>query len=162
VLQGRVFLVGYEYARPDSSDAVALTELPKTDLEAELYRHPHARGLHRQSFRKRFDLYSLGCVLLELALWERLVDCQSRFVGHDLKTVIAEADNRQQDVQLPTMHDSLVLERSVFGVVAHHAGDSFANAVRVCFAKLPESDGESEASLEVQNTVVDCLKQCII
>ncbi len=62
------YIVGYEYSRPDTSAAAALTELPDTALNADLYRHPDARGVHRQSYRKQFDMYALGCVLLELAL----------------------------------------------------------------------------------------------
>ena len=37
-----------------------------------MYRHPLTVGRGRVSFTKSFDLYSLGCVLLELGFWAPL------------------------------------------------------------------------------------------
>jgi hypothetical protein len=47
-LSSEPYGVGYEYARSDTPDAAAaLTQLPDTELEAELYRHPKSRGANR-------------------------------------------------------------------------------------------------------------------
>ena len=61
------YLGGYEYTRADNP--LEATEAPSTQLHLELYRHPRSLGQGRASFNKRFDLYSLGCVLLEIAIW---------------------------------------------------------------------------------------------
>ena len=61
------YLGGYEYARADNP--LETTEAPSSQLHSELYRHPRSLGQGRASYNKRFDLYSLGCVLLELAFW---------------------------------------------------------------------------------------------
>ena len=61
------YLGGYEYARADNP--LEATEAPSSQLYLELYRHPRSLGQGRASFNKRFDLYSLGCVLVELAFW---------------------------------------------------------------------------------------------
>lgn len=64
------YLGGYEYARADNP--LETTEAPSSHLRSELYRHPRSLGQGRASFNKRFDLYSLGCVLLEVAFWSPL------------------------------------------------------------------------------------------
>lgn len=66
------YVAGYEYAR--AGTAVELSEMPPSSPEIDLYRHPRAQGDARPSFQKAFDLYALGCVLLEIALWTSLQD----------------------------------------------------------------------------------------
>ena len=66
------YVAGYEYAR--AWTAVELSDLPPSCPEIDLYRHPRAQGDARPSFQKAFDLYALGCVLLEIALWASLRD----------------------------------------------------------------------------------------
>ena len=61
------YLGGYEYARADNP--LESTEAPSSQLYLELYRHPRSLGQGRASFNKKFDLYSLGCVLVEMAFW---------------------------------------------------------------------------------------------
>ena len=61
------YLGGYEYARADNP--LETTEAPSSQLDFDLYRHPRSLGQVRASSNKRFDVYSLGCVLLEVAFW---------------------------------------------------------------------------------------------
>ena len=61
------YLGGYEYARADNP--LEVTEAPSAHRHSQLYRHPLSKGQARVSFSKSFDLYSLGCVLLELGFW---------------------------------------------------------------------------------------------
>ena len=61
------YLGGYEYARADNP--LETTEAPSSRLYSDLYRHPRSLGQGRASFNKTFDLYSLGCVLIEVAFW---------------------------------------------------------------------------------------------
>ena len=61
------YLGGYEYARADNP--LETTEAPSSKLNTDLYRHPRSLGPGRASFNKNFDIYSLGCVLLEVASW---------------------------------------------------------------------------------------------
>ncbi|KAK6359607.1 hypothetical protein TWF696_000755 [Orbilia brochopaga] len=87
-LLGYPFLSGFEYSRP--AEAGERTERPAANsLYRELYRHPNAQfdlpreatGMGRETtggggtntrkgFRKIYDIYALGVVLLEVALWE--------------------------------------------------------------------------------------------
>ena len=61
------YLGGYEYARADNP--LETSEAPSSKLYTDLYRHQRSLGQGRASFDKRFDFYSLGCVLLEVAFW---------------------------------------------------------------------------------------------
>ena len=64
------YLSGFDFARPARSDEV--TEIPGDVPEYNMYRHPSTQGQGfgpRESFRKSFDIYSLGVVLVEIAHW---------------------------------------------------------------------------------------------
>ncbi|PSR81517.1 prion-inhibition and propagation-domain-containing protein, partial [Coniella lustricola] len=73
ILQSEPFLVGFEYARRDSPEsAQAFTQLPEGHLAEDLYRHPQAQGVQRETYQKRFDMYALACILVELTAWKPL------------------------------------------------------------------------------------------
>ncbi|KIW28630.1 uncharacterized protein PV07_08276 [Cladophialophora immunda] len=72
ILLSPIYVAGYVYARVDSPDE--LTEPTESDFENDLYRHPQSMGSSRVSYRKSFDIFSVGCVLLELGLWKSLPD----------------------------------------------------------------------------------------
>ena len=63
----QMYLAGYVYTRAD--DPAEMTEPLQSELEADLYRHPSTIGRDRLPFRKTFDMFSVGCILLELGLW---------------------------------------------------------------------------------------------
>jgi hypothetical protein len=65
-----IYLCGYEYARADN--LLETTEATILHDEALLYKHPLSIGSARAIYQKGFDLYSVGCVLLELGLWASL------------------------------------------------------------------------------------------
>jgi hypothetical protein len=75
--------VGFEYSRAEEHGA--LTEEPADDREFNLYRHPDSQGLpiesieyhgsdiesisqSRKPYRREYDIYSLGVVLVELGI----------------------------------------------------------------------------------------------
>ncbi|KAI4163965.1 MAG: hypothetical protein LQ342_002462 [Letrouitia transgressa] len=62
------YLIGYEYARFDSSEHIS-ENLPPNP-EYDIYRHPLAHSECMRRYRKDFDLYSLGIVLMEIAKWK--------------------------------------------------------------------------------------------
>lgn len=63
-------MVGFEYARLDASSEVS--EAPSSNPEHDIYRHPLAVGDACESFSRVFDIYALGLILLEIALWRPL------------------------------------------------------------------------------------------
>ena len=78
------FLVGFDFSRPDRPIAESL-EQPR-DKNEIVYRHPDLWPLQnaglRPRFRKEYDIFSLGVVLLEIGNW-KLVD--KRFTAQDLE-----------------------------------------------------------------------------
>ena len=64
------WLGGYDFAR--MSNGAQMTEDPAATREPRLYRHPLSLDSIRPPFSEAFDLYSLGCVLLEIGLWQTL------------------------------------------------------------------------------------------
>ncbi|USP81395.1 hypothetical protein yc1106_08669 [Curvularia clavata] len=67
------FVSGFELSRP--SDIDQWSEKPEFDPAADIYRHPNAQSSQTDgNYRKSYDVYSLGVVMTEIALWRRLED----------------------------------------------------------------------------------------
>ena len=157
-LRGDPYIMGYDYARPDSAGAAAITQLPETELLAELYRHPDARGSLRQTYQKRFDMYALGCVLIELAMWESLVDLHSRLASKDLRAAFTLAATANDVVEVPSMQD-LINGSQVAEAIQHQVGETFVDAVMTCLTMERIEDAE-ETGMNDQVTVVEKLAKC--
>lgn len=63
----KAYISGFEYSRP--SDILQTTTGPPESREWALYSHPDYIGLERRGYRKSYDIYSLGIILLEIAHW---------------------------------------------------------------------------------------------
>ena len=67
------YITGYDYARPDKDGET--TTSGEINEWWELYVHPYYQGLGRKGgYRKTFDIYSLGIILLEIAKWMCIED----------------------------------------------------------------------------------------
>lgn len=158
---GRPYLVGFDCSRPDTANS--LTEVPDAPLYTDLYRHPNKRGPGAQGFRKRFDLYALGCVLTELAVWEQVVKvfstCSSE--AQDWSAAIAKAEADKQDIKLPSLIE--VAKGKVFQkLVCHGVGQTYWEAIQLCLKDGADLSDDEELSLENQRAIVDKLRQCKI
>lgn len=71
-------LGGYEYARADNPSD--MTESPIAQQESNLYRYPALLKENRASFEKAFDLFALGCVLVEIGLWTNMTTLLLHFL----------------------------------------------------------------------------------
>ena len=63
------FVLGFDSSRPEHLSEMSAAVQPSVAHLPDLYRHPDSLGIWRQSYRKAFDIYSLGLVLLEIGLW---------------------------------------------------------------------------------------------
>jgi serine/threonine protein kinase len=65
-------LTNFDYARPDRDGTNTTTsDTARASKFYDLYRHPDYQGTNAQGkFRKSFDIYSFGILLLEIAAWE--------------------------------------------------------------------------------------------
>ena len=60
------YLAGFEYSRPEDGSTAGHRD---DDRDRNLYRHPALQVVAGDSFNKVHDLYSLGVILLEIAMW---------------------------------------------------------------------------------------------
>lgn len=68
-------LLGFNYSRPEDHEGLSSETRTGEIAKALLYKHPFLLGhLPNQGrrFCRSFDIYSLGCVLLEIGLWRTL------------------------------------------------------------------------------------------
>ncbi|CAD6584444.1 MAG: hypothetical protein ASARMPREDX12_001659 [Alectoria sarmentosa] len=171
------YLGGYEYARADNP--LETTEAPSSQLHSELYRHPRSLGQGRASFNKRFDLYSLGCVLLEVAFWLPL----PTILLQRLRTQSDEKDTRTSTLSslaiLAPRDDaeyySMVKERqrfleergsgSIRAELEFRMGHVYNKLVMDCLhvgtISTSSEDEEFDDSLDIQETIVSTLRNLL-
>ena len=158
-LADKPYLTGYDYARPESE--ISLTELPDAPLHTDLYRHPEKRGAEATGYRKRFDLFALGCVLTELALWEHLVSILSRLTKEDWSRAVAEAERDKKDLKLPSLLD-VMWNPAFTNELAHAVGPHYLEAVQLCLTGRAVEDRDGDISLDVQREVAEKLRQSVV
>ncbi|KAL8950720.1 MAG: hypothetical protein Q9222_003256 [Ikaeria aurantiellina] len=100
------YLTGYEYARADRPGE---TTTGGSDLDewTELYVHPDYQGAGTKgTFRKTYDIYSLGILLLELAYWAPVEEV----LGLDMEGVDVEEEVkglRERLLEPPSMKETV-------------------------------------------------------
>jgi hypothetical protein len=158
-LQSTPYLAGFDYARPDTATAAAFTQLPDTEPLNELYRHPQARGVGRESYRKQFDVYALGCILLEIGMWKPLPDIMAELLDAGLWKGIQAVIEENVGYDIPSLLD-IGQQEELLKQLRHSAGDAYADAY--IQAILMEWDGQSgsDVSLDAHHAVLSRLQQC--
>jgi len=72
----RPFVLGFKYSRPEDHEGLSSEIRAHESDETHLYQHPKLSALESQNsvprYCRMFDIYALGCVLLELGLWRPL------------------------------------------------------------------------------------------
>ncbi|CAG8983808.1 hypothetical protein HYALB_00006774 [Hymenoscyphus albidus] len=181
------FLEGYEYARTDNPSE--LTEFAELQQEADLYRHRDLLKPDRSSFRKAFDLYALGCVLVEVGLWQNLTTILLHFLRNEkmnggsfpCRPPVQRLDyaNKYEMAEVNKSNSRLLKETGVGSILAaleFAAGRRYAEAVSLCLkagdrAKsskgLDSDDGldefeDDDRCLSIEIDVLDMLKSCKI
>ncbi|KAI4206267.1 MAG: hypothetical protein LQ346_001163 [Caloplaca aetnensis] len=163
------YLAGYEYSRPSTAQTEETPALP----EQEIYLHPRGQGLARDNFRRSFDLFALGCVLLEIGLWSKLEDIL-RQVASKLRQPQDPSSHQEKSTdkskalekvdwfrlgfaKLHLLQNADLGERSELANIAFHAGEAFQKAVLLCL--YANDDDPNDEDLCVQKEVVDLLRQ---
>jgi hypothetical protein len=67
------YISGFDYSRPALNED--MTEKPPENAASDIYRHPRVQGSGGREgtangYKKSYDLYSLGIILLEIAYWK--------------------------------------------------------------------------------------------
>lgn len=133
VTEGEYFLVGYGYARPSTATGALMTELPISAADRDIYRHPSARGEDRQSFQKRFDMYGLACVLVELAFWEPLDNILTRLRSAPAASALPNLGELMSDDEFKSQ-------------LSYHVMPAYTNAIKLCL-EVPQSSGNDQGML---------------
>jgi hypothetical protein len=131
----RPYISSFEYSRPDQNTET-YQGAPET-LEFTLYCHPDYLGGRPDLFRKTFDMYSLGIILLEIAWWK---PAKEIFSGWEDKTVQKMGEGVA--VSKLTIQQWLLKNEieggnpEVLEHVKDTMGDRYHNAVRACIQGL--------------------------
>ena len=168
------YLGGYEYARADNP--LETTEAPSSKLYTDLYRHPRSLGQGRASFNKNFDIYSLGCVLLEVAFWLPLPtillqQLRSQSIQNDASSstlsslAILAPENNAEYYSMIKEKQRLLEERgsgSIRSELEFRMGNAYSKLVMDCLQAEAGSSSSAEEgfddSLDVQETIVSTLR----
>ena len=120
-------MMGFGLARPEQPGALTI-DTRGIDSTWRLWQHPELQqGLHRRHER-RFDIYSLGMILLEIGMWQ------------DLHYFSGPSDSAFDFYQR--------IENLCHSQLAHHMGEVYKDAVLMCISQNDFwlEDGSKETS----------------
>lgn len=156
------YITGYEYARPDKDGETTTTTVEFADY-LMLYVHPNYQGYEAKgTYRKTFDIYSLGIILLEIAYWKRI----EQILDIDTHTA--------KPAQLKAVRERLLQPGSAYlAFVRENLGDRYCTAVQCCIEGrsafgigTDESEGDVQTGARLQHgfttLVVDALESISI
>jgi hypothetical protein len=151
-------VTGYAYARADQPHEP--TEPLQSEVELDLYRHPRCLGHARELFRRAFDIFSVGCILLEIGLWCSLSSLFRRESGHgagsELQTpdllrirremLFSPGSEKAHGVRRKPVTGATRRERrDVFGRLQASMGRGYSEVVRALI-KTPDLEDKAHAS----------------
>lgn len=146
------YISGFDYSRPATSDD--MTERPRDDPATDIYRHPSVQhrgnredATGRESYKKSFDFYSLGIVLLEIAYWKTI----DQILDIDL-------EHARPKNTWAVRERLLVGEPEHLGFVKRYMGDALEDIVRSCLVG-PEAFGLEKGCDEKREVVAAGLQR---
>lgn len=146
-------LCGFGLSRPAHN--VEMTERPDSNPLYNLYRHPLAHdGITIEGtagFKKAFDIYSFGVVLIEIALWMPF----HRVLGIDDNDI----QRQSRSAGTKNIHGNLLQDNRVLLMVRSAAGDIYGDVVKACLTSLGQDEGDGEEGF--QEAVVIMLERVL-
>ena len=134
----RPCVTGYDYARPDKDGETSLSTSGEEDIEAQIYVHPSYQGrLAIGNYRKTFDVYSLGIVLLEIVRWKQVRDIM------ELGVKLSEEEVKKVRSRLLEPENKHMLQ------LKEDFGDKLGGAVQSCLVGR-EAFGIAESEKEME------------
>ena len=138
------FLSGFGYIRPDNPGEVSQYDMGTT---SNLYRHPdYQLPSPTKKFRRSYEIYSLGVVLIEIGLWRRI----SSFKKPEHASPLIFAEH---------------LFKSIVPMLGFHVGRMYQNAVAKCLDPSLCGCGEDEGhrlTSVFSKQVVEALESCYV
>lgn len=131
-------LSGFEYSRPDKEGET--TTGGNVNNWWELYVHPDYQGSGTKgTYRKTFDIYSLGIVLLEIAVWTRI------------ENIVGIQDPEAAETEELKGIRAKLLKPEYLDYVRSNLGDKYHEAVKSCIegrAAFGIDEAANEAAVE--------------
>ena len=156
------YLSGFDYSRPDTElDQTQQGTTVRADPKEDLYRHPDYQGPGPKGrYRKTYDFYSLGLVLIEIAMWKPI----ESFVN---------LEGQLDDAQKLRGIKKKLMEPGKIGILKARVGNLYQQAMAKCIEGYPafglghdddEMATENAAKLQrgFQTHVVDALGRIIL
>ena len=150
------YVSGFELSRPNVYEQ--MTEKPRCNPLCDIYRHPYAQSnLISERYRKAYDMYSLGIVLIEIASWRRIEDIMGFKNVAEMKprALMGVQERLLRGSVTTTGHDAHQVENVVYldGVEAE-LGGAYREIVEICLRadeiEEPKYKGELEGSIAVR------------
>jgi hypothetical protein len=153
---------GFEYSRQESEAQTIDRARSSADVAAAIYRHAAYQGEAAQGYRIQFDVYSLGLMLVEVALW---VPLRSFLDAKDPSGNGAAAGTVKLSSSMKRFHrdEAVVLMKRVLNRLdkefPFRVGTVYYHAVRWCLTLADQpATGDDEdlprPALEFYNNVV--------
>ncbi|KAI9052050.1 hypothetical protein LZ554_004303 [Drepanopeziza brunnea f. sp. 'monogermtubi'] len=125
------------------------------DAQSAAYRHPECRGKSGSGWKMRYDIYSFGMVLYEIASWAPLL------LDRKKRELLSSNKRYWKEEEIPKMR------RRVFAAVDNqmdfHMGSAFQKAVRWCLTMTDDKiEEEWHCAREFQRHVVEPLEKCVV
>jgi hypothetical protein len=151
---GTSFLMGFDFVRKEDETS---SRTGDDDWEKNIYRHPERQGIHPEvDFNMLHDIYSLGVVLLEIALWRSFVVLKvdqdgmkcipnphaCKFIDRTTGTLKSPCDIRDIFVKKADEYIPLVL------------GEKFRDVVLMCLNCLDGGFGDTTDLLDDDGVMV--------
>ena len=141
LMKSMPYLVDFEYSRPDSGSTLRLYD---GIYERDIYRHPEIQDISRPSFSRLHDIYSLGVVLLEIAVWSTAQQ-------------IVERGIRNLQDRTPQTVKALYIKLAKTQV-PHLMGSGYLDAVLACLdSEFEDQFSRAEFPAIFQREVIDKL-----
>lgn len=122
------FLAGFGFSRPALRKD--MTEIPSKNPEYDMYKHPLMHGLgpweDRQGFKRTFDIFSLGIILVEIANWETI----------DQTLELGDPSTLDKHT-LASIQQRLIEEEVYMDTIGSNAGRRFKDATLSCLRGAP-------------------------
>ncbi|KAF2654502.1 hypothetical protein K491DRAFT_469746 [Lophiostoma macrostomum CBS 122681] len=151
---GGMFISGFDYSRPALNDD--LTEKPPESAKEDIYRHPRVQGAGNREvsgqpgsgFKKSYDLYSLGVILLEIAYWKPI----DQILG------IPDLEHARPSVTIKARQRLVSEDEGFLRWVRSRLGNRVEGVVRACL-EGPGAFGVREGADEKREEVGACLQR---
>ncbi|KAL2075397.1 hypothetical protein VTL71DRAFT_340 [Oculimacula yallundae] len=147
-------ICGFDYARLDQPDE--MTEPRPRQSSYDVYRHPAILTRANTRSTKSHDIYSLGVVLVEIAMWQRIGD------------IVGMPQDEKAAIRMLPRVGVMLTKDGYMDAVEGHAGEVYRSATQKCLTGLVDlgiygdvDDSTPDLAVEMQRVfsedVVDVL-----